>query len=100
MLNRSFLFTGLIADQTGSYLYSFYMTGGVLITAFLIPILLIVINRRKSNVQPQERKKADELGRKVSKETQTQELDFKKFGNLYKLHDGKNTRKRSSSAII
>ena len=74
------------------------MTGGGLIAAFLIPILLIFINRRKSNVQPQEMKKADELVIKVSRETQTQELDYKKFGN--KLRDGNNTRKRSSSAII
>jgi len=69
------------------------MTGGGLIAAFLIPILLIFINRRKSNVQPQEMKKADELVIKVSRETQTQELDYKEFGN--KLRDGNNTRKRS-----
>jgi len=44
---------GMIADKTGNYVYSFYMTGAVLIVAFLIPMMLIVINRRKSTVHPQ-----------------------------------------------
>ena len=46
-------FTGLMADQTGNYVYSFYMTGGALLTAFLIPMVLIVINKKQSRVHPQ-----------------------------------------------
>ena len=42
---------GLIADRTGSYVYSFYMTGGVLLAAFLIPMMLIVIRYRSRRVQ-------------------------------------------------
>ena len=45
--------TGLMADQTGNYAYSFYMTGGVLLTAFLIPMVLIVVNKKQSRVHPQ-----------------------------------------------
>ena len=33
-------------DHTGSYVYSFYMTVGVLLVAFLIPMILIPINHR------------------------------------------------------
>ena len=33
-------------DHTGSYVYSFYMTGGVLLVAFLIPMILIPTNHR------------------------------------------------------
>ena len=41
-------------DQTGSYVYSFYMTGAVLLVAFLIPMVLIPINHRKGRVRPLE----------------------------------------------
>ena len=44
--------TGLMADQTGNYITSFYMTGGVVMFAFLIPFALIFINRGKSRVTP------------------------------------------------
>ena len=40
-------------DNTGSYVYSFYMTGGVLLVAFLIPMVLIPINHRSIRVLPQ-----------------------------------------------
>ena len=43
--------TGLMADQTGNYISSFKMTGGVLMLAFVIPFALIFINRRKSSSQ-------------------------------------------------
>jgi len=43
-----FRFPGLMADQTGNYMYSFYMTGGALLAAFLTPMMLIAINRRRS----------------------------------------------------
>ena len=33
-------------DHTGSYVYSFYMTGAVLLVSFLIPMVLIPINHR------------------------------------------------------
>ena len=44
--------TGLMADQTGNYINSFYMTDSVMMFAFLIPFALIFINRRKSRVTP------------------------------------------------
>ena len=40
-------------DNTGSYVYSFYMTGGVLLVAFLVPMVLIPINHRSIRVLPQ-----------------------------------------------
>ena len=40
-----------MADQTGNYISSFKMTGGVLMLAFVIPFALIFINRRKSSSQ-------------------------------------------------
>ncbi|XP_022794339.1 monocarboxylate transporter 10-like [Stylophora pistillata] len=43
---------GLMADQSGNYTNSFYMTGGVLMSAFVIPFALIFINCRKSQVSP------------------------------------------------
>ena len=46
-------FSGLMADQTGNYAYSFYMTGATLLTAYLIPMILIYINCKKSRVHPQ-----------------------------------------------
>ena len=39
-------------DQTGSYVYSFYMAGAALLVAFLIPVVLIPINHRKVRVRP------------------------------------------------
>ena len=48
-----FYSSALIADHTGSYIYSFYMTGGVLLTASLIPVILIFVNRKTYNVQQQ-----------------------------------------------
>ena len=53
MCDAFLLSLGMIADKTGNYVFSFYMTGAVLIVAFLIPMMLIVINRRKSTVHPQ-----------------------------------------------
>ena len=38
-----------MADQTGNYISSFKMTGGVLMFVFVIPFALIFINRRKSS---------------------------------------------------
>ena len=40
-------------DHTGGYVYSFYMTGGVLLVAFLIPMILIPINHRSIKGLPQ-----------------------------------------------
>ena len=40
-------------DHTGSYVYSFHMTGAVLLVAFLIPVVLIPINHRSIRVLPQ-----------------------------------------------
>ena len=40
-------------DHTGSYVYSFYMTGAVLMVAFLIPMILIPINHRSIRGLPQ-----------------------------------------------
>ena len=48
-----FFSSALIADHTGSYIYSFYMTGGVLLTASLIPVIMIFINWRNSKHHPQ-----------------------------------------------
>ncbi|PFX23334.1 monocarboxylate transporter 10-like [Stylophora pistillata] len=44
---------GLIADKYGNYINSFYMTGGVLMLAFVIPFALTFINWRKSQVSPE-----------------------------------------------
>ena len=44
--------TGLMADQDGNYVNSFYMTGGVLMFAFVIPFGLIFIKRRGFLVSP------------------------------------------------
>ena len=48
-------------DQTGNYLYSFYMTGAVLLVAFLIPMVLIPINHRKARVRPLEGLSKDDM---------------------------------------
>lgn len=41
-----------MADQDGNYVNSFYMTGGVLMFAFVIPFGLIFIKRKRSPVSP------------------------------------------------
>lgn len=96
------LFSGLIADQTGNYVYSFYMTGGVLIAAFLIPLILICVNRGRSRVHTMDTKEFEQLVaiRKLSKGIQTMEPSFKEFAGLKKLRLRNEIRKRSSSAII
>ncbi|XP_068683362.1 monocarboxylate transporter 8-like [Montipora foliosa] len=43
---------GLMADRTGNYVYSFYMTGATLFVAFLIPFVLVVLNCKKSRIHP------------------------------------------------
>ena len=48
-------------DQTGSYVYSFYMTGAVLLVAFLIPMSLIPINHRKARVLPRDGHSKDDM---------------------------------------
>ena len=70
-----FFFSALIADNTGSYNYAFYMTGGVLLAAFLIPVIMIFINWRKSKVHPQtpeveedEEKKVDPISKEFQAE--------------------------------
>ncbi|KAJ7365582.1 hypothetical protein OS493_005697 [Desmophyllum pertusum] len=91
----------LIADQTGNYVYSFYMTGGVLLTAFLIPVILVFVNRAKYKVHPRLDSEVDEEEEEtvhtVSKEVQTQD-QAQEFGT--KLCAGTLTRMRSASAII
>ena len=66
-----FFFLGLIVDQTGSYVYSFYMTGAVLMVAFLIPIVLIPINHRKARVRPLEGHSKDDMVTAKSKAPET-----------------------------
>lgn len=41
-----------MADKTGNYVHSFYMTGGTLLVAFLIPFVLVFITCKKSRVHP------------------------------------------------
>ncbi|XP_068731027.1 monocarboxylate transporter 10-like [Montipora capricornis] len=43
---------GLMADKTGNYVYSFYMTGATFFVAFLIPFVLVVLNCKKSRIYP------------------------------------------------
>ena len=58
-------------DQTGKYVYSFYMTGALLLVAFLIPMVLIPINHRKARFRPLEgHSKEDEVTAKL-KELET-----------------------------
>ena len=54
-----FSYTGLLADKTGDYVYSFYMTGGSLLVAFLIPLVLVVIKYKQSRVHPQNIEEGD-----------------------------------------
>ena len=68
-------------DNTGSYVYSFYMTGGVLLVAFLIPMVLIPINHRSIRVLPQSHVNNDEPmvterteGIKTQGQTQQEEI--------------------------
>ena len=77
------------------------MTGGVLITAFLIPTISICVNRGKSKVLPLDSEvtlgeEEEEKFNKVSKEVQTDQIED--FGK--RLRAGTFSRKRSSSAII
>ena len=68
-------FSALIADNTGSYIYAFYMTGGVLFAAFLIPVIIIFINWRKSKVHSQTPEEEEDEEKKVdpiSKEFQAE----------------------------
>ena len=44
--------TGLMADQSGNYINSFYMTGGVLMFAFVIPFGVTFTKLRGSRVSP------------------------------------------------
>lgn len=50
---------GMIVDHTGSYVHAFYMSSAVAMAAFLIPMILIPINRKKSKVHPQDNMKED-----------------------------------------
>ncbi|XP_068729970.1 monocarboxylate transporter 8-like [Montipora capricornis] len=63
---------GLMVDNTGNYVYSFYTTSAVLLLGFLIPMVLIVIRiRRGSRVIPMDSPQAEETGRKMSQNIQT-----------------------------
>lgn len=53
------LLTGMIVDHTGSYVHAFYMSSAVAMAAFLIPMILIPINRKQSKVHPQDSMKED-----------------------------------------
>ena len=86
----------MIADNTGSYIYAFYMTGGVLFAAFLIPVIMILVNWRKSKVHPHTSEVEEDEEKKVdakSKEFQTELAQ--NFGR--ETPDGILTRMRSSS---
>jgi len=88
----------LIADQTGNDINSFYMTGGVLFAAFLIPVIMIFINRGKSKVHSlnsEVGEAEEERVDTVSKEVQTEETQ--EFGR--NLSAGTLTRMRSSNGI-
>ena len=58
-------------DQTGSYVYSFYLTGGVLLVSFLIPVVLIPINHRKVRVRPLEGHSKEDMVTATSKGPET-----------------------------
>ena len=53
------LLTGLIVDHTGSYVPAFYMSSAVAMASFLILMILIPINRKKSKVHPQDKMEED-----------------------------------------
>ena len=46
-------------DHTGSYVPAFYMSSAVAMASFLILMILIPINRKKSKVHPQDNMKED-----------------------------------------
>ena len=58
-LSHISLLTGLIVDHTGSYVPAFYMSSAVAMVSFLIPMILIPINRKKSKVLPEDNMKED-----------------------------------------
>lgn len=62
---RIFCSAGLIVEKTSNYVCAFYMTGGVLFVAFLIPMVLIVISRKRSRVSPMDPKETAEAVVKV-----------------------------------
>ena len=63
-------------DHTGSYVHAFYMSSAVAMAAFLILMILIPINRKKSKVHPQDNMKEDEKMDKAGSEvTENQNKD-------------------------
>ncbi|XP_029202813.2 monocarboxylate transporter 10-like [Acropora muricata] len=60
---------GLIVDKTGNYISSFYTTSVILLTGSLIPMVLVILKRRKSRVVILE-----------SNDTETQEVDYNSSG--------------------
>ena len=76
-------------DHTGSYVYSFYMTGGVLLVAFLIPMILIPINHRSIKGLPQNHINDDkQMVTERSKRIHTQ-------GQTYHYSEGEISKKGS-----
>ncbi|XP_015770801.1 PREDICTED: monocarboxylate transporter 10-like [Acropora digitifera] len=71
---------GLIVDKTGNYIYSFYMTSGMLFTGFLIPMVLVILRRRRSRVGIVESKQVCEPDRKLANNIETQEVDSNSNG--------------------
>ena len=66
----------MIVDHTGSYVHAFYMSSAVAMAAFLILMILIPINRKKSKVHPQDNMKEDEKMDKAGSEvTENQNKD-------------------------
>ena len=62
--NRSLIYSCSLVQacwriETGDYVYSFYMTGGSLLVAFLIPMVLEVIKCKQSRVHPQNIEEGD-----------------------------------------
>jgi len=86
----------LIADHTGSYIYSFYMTGGVLFAAFLIPVIMIFINWRKSKVHPQTSEVEEDEEKKVDTISKAFQTELAQNSGM-EPRDGTLTRMRSSS---
>ena len=86
-----------MADKTGDYTYSFYMTGGVLITAALIPMILICVNRGKSKVVPEESEIEEKKDNFVSIAIQTLD-ETEVLGK--ELRTESLSRKRAASAFL
>ena len=86
--NCLFSSAGLIVDKTGNYIYSFYMTSGMLLTGFLIPMVLVILRRRRSRVGIVESKQVCEAGRKLSNNIQTQEVDSSSNSGHLCIQDG------------